>query len=67
MRARKTGRSFKAVVNDALRIGLAAQSQARQLPPFTIEPPQFIRLKRGLNYDKIDEIFDQIDSPHRPR
>ncbi len=64
-KARKTGRSLKDVVNDALRNGLAAESHMRHLTPFTFEQPQLIRLKRGFNYDKVDEIFDQVDTPHR--
>jgi hypothetical protein len=67
MRARKSGRSFKTVVNDALRTGLSVESQAKQLPPFKIKPQHVLRLKRGLNYDKLEEVFDQLDTPRRLR
>ena len=67
LKARKSGRAFKDVVNDALRSGLAAQSRAKLLAPFEIERGHLLHLKRGPNYDKVEEIFDQLDSPNRLR
>jgi hypothetical protein len=66
-KARKSGRAFKDVVNDALRKGLAVDSQAKHLPPFTIEAEQLLNLRPGLNYDKVEDIFDQLDMPSRIR
>ncbi len=66
-KVRKSGRSFKDVVNDALRTGFAAEDQVKQLPPFKIEKRHLIRLKRGVNYDKVEEVFDALDSPRRLR
>jgi hypothetical protein len=66
-KARKSGRPFKEVVNDALRTGLALEHNAKRLPPFTIEPDQLLELKPGFNYDKAEEIFDQLDTPRRVR
>jgi hypothetical protein len=65
--ARKSGRAFKDVVNDALRKGLALEIAAKRLPPFAIADEHLIRLIPGLNYDKVEEIFDQLDSPSRLR
>jgi hypothetical protein len=65
--ARKSGRSFKEVVNDALRNGLALEAKAKRLPPFRIEASDLVDLKPGLNYDKVEEIFDELDSPGRLR
>jgi hypothetical protein len=66
-KARKSGRPFKQVVNDALRTGLALEQHAKRLPPFTIQSHQLLRLKPGFNYDKVEEIFDQLDTPLRLR
>jgi len=66
-KARTSGRPFKEVVNDALRTGLALDRHAKSLPPFTIEAHQLLALKPGYNYDKPEEIFDQLDTPRRPR
>jgi plasmid stability protein len=67
MTARKSGRPFKDVVNDALRAGLAVENQARKLPPFKIEPGDLIRLDARRNYDKPEDVFDELDTPRRLR
>jgi hypothetical protein len=66
-KARKSGRAFKVVVNDALRKGLAVDSQAKHLPSFTIEAEHLLHLRPGLNYDKVEDIFDRLDTPTRVR
>jgi hypothetical protein len=65
--ARKTGRPFKEVVNSALRAGLAAQTQANVLAPFAIPSDHFFRGQPGRSYDKVEAIFDELDSPQRLR
>jgi plasmid stability protein len=60
-KVRKSGRPFKDVVNETLRAGLAAESRSKQLSPFVIEEQHLIRLKQGLNYDKVEDVFDQLD------
>jgi len=65
--ARKSGLPFKQVVNDAIRTGLAVQRRARKLPPFAISEKHLFRLRPGFNYDKIEELFDQLDGPGRLR
>jgi hypothetical protein len=67
LKARKGGQPFKQVVNDTLRAGLAVESQTKSLPPFKIESKQLIRLKLGPNYDKVEDVFDQLDGPGRAR
>jgi len=66
-KVRKSGRPFKEVVNDALRAGLAVDGRTKGLPPFKILPEELTRLKRGPNYDKVEEVFDQLDGPDRLR
>ena len=67
LKVRRTGRPFKEIVNDALRTGLAIDNQVKALPPFTIDRAHLIRLKPGYNYDKVEEVFDHLDTPRRLR
>jgi hypothetical protein len=66
-KVRRSGRSFKDVVNDALRTGLAADAKHRQLAPFVVEEQHLVRLKPGRNYDKVEDVFDMLDGPGRTR
>ena len=59
--ARKHGKSFKAAVNEALRIGLGMAGKS-------IEPPRFrIRafvdgLQPGIDPDKMNQLLDQLEA-----
>lgn len=64
---RKSGRPFKQVVNETLRSGFAAQTQVEKLPPFKIQEHELFRLRPGFNYDKVEDVFDQLDGPGRLR
>jgi plasmid stability protein len=64
--ARKSGRSFKETVNGALRLGLSAREKASRLKPFKVKA-KAMGLRPGLNYDNIEELFDQLDGPARLR
>lgn len=62
--SRKSGASFKEVVNRFLRLGLMA---ARQPPrkPFVVTPRK-LGLPRGLNYDNVAELLEELEGPeHR--
>jgi hypothetical protein len=62
--SRKSGDSFKEVVNRFLRLGLMA---ARQPPrrPFVVTPKK-LGLPRGLNYDNVAELLEELEGPeHR--
>ena len=58
---RRTGTSFKQVVNHYLRLGLmAAKQPARK--PFKIVPLD-LGLPPGLNYDNIGELLEALEGP----
>ena len=61
---RRTGHSFKQVVNDTLRQGFVAVKQMPRKPfkvkPWNLQPPA------GLNFDNIQELLDALDGPERP-
>jgi hypothetical protein len=60
---RRSGNSFKHVVNHFLRLGLAAPKQMRRKPfkvkPWNLQPPP------GLSFDNIHELLDALDGPER--
>ena len=61
---RRRGASFKAVVNDCLRRGLAAPSEAELVSPFPVEPRP-MGLRAGLDLDDIGGLLDFLDGPVR--
>jgi len=64
-RARRTGRGFKDVVNEALRRGLASVATAPARAPFKVGARDLGRATPGLNLDNVSELLDQIEGPVR--
>jgi len=63
--SRRSGRSFKDVVNEALRRGLADRRAARA-ETFTVHTRDLGRLRPGLSLDSIGELLEHIEGPlHR--
>lgn len=63
--ARKTGRPFKEVVNEFLRVGLNLRRVNSAARPFIVNARP-LGSKPGLNYDNIGELLDQLEGPlHR--
>ena len=60
-RCRRTGHSFKCVVNELLRAGLHAES-APARKPFRVEARD-LGLRPGVNLDNIGELLEQIEGP----
>jgi len=62
--ARKSGKSFKQVVNEALREAFIARAR-KELPPFTVKARP-LGLRPGLNYDCISKLLEEAEGPdHR--
>ena len=61
-RRRRT--SFKAVVNDCLRRGFEAPSEAELASPFPVEPRR-MGLRAGLDLDDVGGLLDFLDGPVR--
>lgn len=60
--ARKSGHSFKRVVNDALRQGLTAGKQSPR-KPFKVKP---INLGLPRDFDKVEDLLEYLEGPgHR--
>lgn len=63
---RRTNRSMKAVLNDALRIGLGVRGKSPRLPPFEVEPHAF-RFKPGVDVDRLNQLVDELETEERTR
>ncbi|MBI3975840.1 MAG: DUF2191 domain-containing protein [Armatimonadetes bacterium] len=62
---RRSGRSFKETVNALLRLALNVRRQIAPKDPFTIRARP-LGLRPGLNYDKVNELVEQLEGPlHR--
>jgi hypothetical protein len=63
--ARRSGRAFRDVVNEALRRGLLSDRSAKRLP-FQVKARSLGGLRPGLNPDSIADLLEQIEGPlHR--
>ena len=58
---RRTDRSMKAVVNDALRRGLGARGKPPKLPRFKVEPHAFA-FKPGVDADRLNQLVDELEA-----
>ena len=59
---RKTGKSFKAAVNDYLRLGLAVEARVKPVKPFVVRARP-LGLPPGLSYDHVEELIEQLEGP----
>lgn len=60
---RKTGKSFKETVNEAIRVGLLSGSKKPAEKPFKIKAWN-MGLKPGYNLDKTWELIEEIEGPY---
>lgn len=63
--ARRTGRSFKAVVNEYLRAGLAQRRALKGGGRFRIEPHDLGGPLGGRSYDDIGGLLDELEGSAR--
>jgi Arc/MetJ family transcription regulator len=62
---RRSGKSFKETVNDALRTGLSVRKELKAAEPFRVRSKP-LGTYPGLNYDSIAELLEQVEGPsHR--
>lgn len=59
--ARKTGRPFKTVVNERLRIALAQGAAVQKRKPFTVEPRAMGGPVAGASYDNVGTLLDELE------
>ena len=64
--ARRSGSSFRDVVNETLRRGLAYSPAPRRQEPFVVKARDLGNLRAGLSLDNIGELLEQVEGPlHR--
>lgn len=63
--SRKNGKSFKEIVNAALRRGLLGAPAAQKAKPFKVQPQKMGALKAGVSLDKISALTGETDSGWR--
>jgi hypothetical protein len=64
--ARRTGKAFRDVVNEALRAGLTPARQPPRQEPFVVVARDLGSLKPGLSLDSIANLVEQAEGPlHR--
>jgi len=61
---KETDKSFKEVVNETLRLGLLARQKAQKPTEFRVNS-RSLGIRKGLNYDNIGELLEQIEEPER--
>jgi hypothetical protein len=64
--ARRSGRSFREIVNDTLRRGLANRREIKRGVPFRVMARDLGRMHPGLSLDSIGDLLEQAEGPlHR--
>jgi len=61
--ARRSGDSFKKVVNRFLRAGLMASKRPTR-KPFVVKPWD-LRPPAGLSFDNVEDLLDTLEGPER--
>jgi hypothetical protein len=58
---RRGGKSVKAVVNEALRLGLGLSGRPAYPPRFEVRPHAF-GFKPGVHLDRMNQLVDELDA-----
>lgn len=58
---RRTNSSMKAVVNDALRLGLGMRGKPPRAPFFKVEPHAF-GFKPGIDTERLNQLVDEMEA-----
>lgn len=58
---RRTGRSFKTVVNERLRMALAHGAAVQEQKPFRVEPRAMGGPADGFSYDNVGALLEDIE------
>jgi hypothetical protein len=61
--ARRTGKPFKTVLNECLRVALSSGRERARAAPFRIEPRDLGALRPGLSLDNVAELLDLVEGP----
>ncbi len=59
--ARRTGRPFKTVLNERLRMALAQGAAVQKRKPFRVQPRAMGGPAAGLSYDNVGTLLEEIE------
>lgn len=57
----RTGGSMKAVVNDALRVGLGMRGKPPQVARYRVQPHDF-GFRPGVDLDRLNQLVDELEA-----
>ena len=60
-RMRRTGKGLKAIINEALRLGLGMSGKPSAPPPFKVRPHSF-GFKPSIDLDRLNQLVDEIEA-----
>ena len=63
---RRTDRGMKAVVNDALRVGLGLRGKPLRPRRFRVQPHAF-SFRPGVDTDRLNQLVDELEVDERAR
>ena len=63
---RRTDRSLKAVVNEALRIGLGHRSKPPRAARYRVDPHAF-GFRPGVDVDRLNQLVDELEAEESAR
>ncbi len=63
---RRTGKSLKAAVNEALRLGLGLAGKPPRAARFQVQPHSF-GFKPGVDLDRINQLVDELEAEESAR
>lgn len=63
---RRTDKSLKAVVNDALRRGLRMQGKPPRLSRYKVKP-YALAFKPGIDVDRLNQLVDELEADELAR
>jgi hypothetical protein len=63
---RRTGKSLKTVVNEALRLGLGFAGKPPRAARFEVQPHAF-GFKPGIDLDRLNQLVDEMEAEETAR
>jgi hypothetical protein len=63
---RRTGKTLKEVVNEALRQGLGLSGRTVQPRPFKVRPHSF-GFRPGVDLDRMNQLVDELEAEEQAR
>lgn len=63
---KRSGEGLKAVVNQALRVGLGMSDKPVRPGPFRVEPHDF-GFRPGIDLDRVNQLVDELEAEETAR